>query len=102
MLTKLRDSVMTRRKEITDTVEAGLAPARVSLKLFPVGGDRMRNIKLTLEYEGTNYQGWQVQARGITVQGVIEEKLALITGEKVHLISSGRTDAGVHAIAQVV
>jgi tRNA pseudouridine38-40 synthase len=61
----------------------------------------VRNIKLTIEYEGTNYQGWQVQPRGATVQGVIEEKLTLLAGEKVHLAGSGRTDAGVHAIAQV-
>jgi len=61
----------------------------------------MRNIKLTIEYEGTNYQGWQVQPRGDTVQGAIEEKLSLLTKEKVRLIGSGRTDAGVHAIAQV-
>jgi len=65
------------------------------------GRKPVRNIKLTIEYEGTNYHGWQVQPRGATVQGVIEEKLALLTGAKVHLLSSGRTDAGVHAIAQV-
>jgi tRNA pseudouridine38-40 synthase len=61
----------------------------------------MRNIRLLLEYDGTSYQGWQVQPKGLTVQGVIEEKLALITGETVHLIGSGRTDSGVHAFGQV-
>ena len=61
----------------------------------------MRNIKLLIEYDGTNYQGWQVQPKGPTVQGMIEEKLALITGETVHLIGSGRTDSGVHAFGQV-
>jgi tRNA pseudouridine38-40 synthase len=61
----------------------------------------MRNIRLLMEYDGTNYQGWQVQPKGQTVQGVIEEKLALITGETVHLIGSGRTDSGVHAFGQV-
>jgi tRNA pseudouridine38-40 synthase len=61
----------------------------------------MRNIKLLIEYNGTNYQGWQVQPKGLTVQGMIEEKLALITGEAVHLIGSGRTDSGVHALGQV-
>jgi tRNA pseudouridine38-40 synthase len=61
----------------------------------------MRNIKLLIEYDGTNYQGWQVQREGPTVQGMIEEKLALLTGEPVHLIGSGRTDAGVHAFGQV-
>jgi tRNA pseudouridine38-40 synthase len=61
----------------------------------------MRTIKLTIEYDGTNYIGWQVQSRGSTIQGMIEEKVAFLTGEKVHLIGSGRTDAGAHAIAQV-
>jgi tRNA pseudouridine38-40 synthase len=61
----------------------------------------MRNIRLLIEYDGTNYQGWQVQLEGPTVQGMIEEKLALITGEAVHLIGSGRTDSGVHAFGQV-
>jgi tRNA pseudouridine38-40 synthase len=61
----------------------------------------MRNIKLLIEYDGTNYLGWQVQVRGLTIQGVIEEKLARLTGEKIHLIGSGRTDAGAHALGQV-
>jgi len=62
---------------------------------------RVRTIKLTIEYDGTNYQGWQVQAKGPTVQGTIEEKLNLLTRQKVHLIGSGRTDSGVHALEQV-
>lgn len=61
----------------------------------------MRNIKLLIEYDGTNYLGWQVQAKGLTIQGMIEEKLALLTGETIPLIGSGRTDAGVHALGQV-
>jgi tRNA pseudouridine38-40 synthase len=61
----------------------------------------MRNIKLTIEYDGTNYLGWQVQPKGATIQGLIEEKLTLLTGEPIHLIGSGRTDAGVHALSQV-
>jgi tRNA pseudouridine38-40 synthase len=61
----------------------------------------MRNIKLTIEYDGTHYLGWQVQAKGATIQGKIEEMLKLLTGEKVDLIGSGRTDAGVHAFEQV-
>jgi tRNA pseudouridine38-40 synthase len=61
----------------------------------------MRTIKLLIEYDGTNYQGWQVQPQGPTIQGMIEEKLALLTGETIHLIGSGRTDAGVHAFGQV-
>ena len=61
----------------------------------------MRNIKLTIEYDGKNYLGWQVQPKGPTVQGTIEEQLRRLTRETVHLISSGRTDAGVHAMGQV-
>ncbi len=61
----------------------------------------MRNLKLIIEYDGTNYLGWQIQRQGPTIQGLIEEKLRFITNEEIHLIGSGRTDAGVHAIAQV-
>ena len=61
----------------------------------------MRTIKLLIEYDGTNYQGWQVQPRGPTIQGTLEEKLRLLTGEPIQLIGSGRTDSGVHALGQV-
>lgn len=61
----------------------------------------MRNIKLTIEYDGTNYFGWQIQPKGETIQGVIEERLKKITSEHVHLIGAGRTDSGVHALGQV-
>jgi len=61
----------------------------------------MRTIKLTIEYDGTNYLGWQVQPKGPTIQRVLEETLKKITGEEVRLIGSGRTDAGVHAFGQV-
>jgi tRNA pseudouridine38-40 synthase len=61
----------------------------------------MRNIKLIIEYDGTNYQGWQVQPKGQTIQGILEEKLGLLTGEPVQLFGSGRTDSGVHALGQV-
>jgi tRNA pseudouridine38-40 synthase len=71
------------------------------LKGFTGGGELMRNIKLLIEYDGTHYQGWQVQLKGPTIQGILEEKLSLLTGESIHLISSGRTDAGVHALGQV-
>jgi len=61
----------------------------------------MRNIKLLIEYDGTNYLGWQVQPKGATIQGTLEEKLGLLTGEPVKLSGSGRTDSGVHALGQV-
>ncbi len=61
----------------------------------------MRTIKLVIEYDGTNYLGWQVQPRGLTVQGVIEEKLSILTGEAIRLVGAGRTDSGAHAYGQV-
>ena len=61
----------------------------------------MRNIKLLIEYDGTNYRGWQVQPDGPTIQGMLEEKLSRLTSERIHVIGSGRTDSGVHALGQV-
>lgn len=60
-----------------------------------------RNIKLTIQYDGSRYHGWQRQRDKLTIQGVIEDAIKRITCEKTSLIGSGRTDAGVHAIAQV-
>ncbi len=61
----------------------------------------MRNIMLVVEYDGTNYLGWQKQPQGPTIQDTLEKTLERITGEKVAVIGSGRTDAGVHAFGQV-
>lgn len=61
----------------------------------------MRNIRLLLEYDGTRYHGWQRQADATTIQQTLEEALERLTGQKVALIGSGRTDAGVHALGQV-
>jgi tRNA pseudouridine38-40 synthase len=61
----------------------------------------MKTIRLTIEYDGTNYAGWQIQPNGLTVQEVLESALAKVLGENVRLISSGRTDAGVHARGMV-
>jgi tRNA pseudouridine38-40 synthase len=61
----------------------------------------MRNLKITLQYDGTNYVGWQRQAAGVSIQGLIEEALARIEGGPVTVHGAGRTDAGVHALAQV-
>ena len=58
-------------------------------------------IKLTLGYDGTNYCGWQVQPNGVTIQQILEDALFSLTGERVRITGSGRTDAGVHAIGQV-
>ena len=61
----------------------------------------MRNIKLTIEYDGKDFNGWQKQPNNLNIQGEIERAIEEISGEKVELIASGRTDAGVHALGQV-
>lgn len=64
---------------------------------------RQRNIALEIAYDGTNYSGFQRQnPPNVAVQNILEERLAKIFGEKIEMIGSGRTDAGVHAIGQVV
>ena len=62
----------------------------------------MRNIKLTLAYDGTDFHGWQRQPRLRTVQELLEDALAQLTGTRPETNASGRTDAGVHALGQVV
>ena len=61
----------------------------------------MRNIKLTIEYDGKDFNGWQKQPNKLNIQGEIERAIKEVTGEEVELNASGRTDAGVHAISQV-
>jgi len=61
----------------------------------------VRNIKLTIEYDGTAFHGWQIQPGLETIQGVIRERIAQITQGEANLIGAGRTDAGVHALGQV-
>jgi len=62
----------------------------------------MRNLKLILAYDGADFSGWQVQPDTNTVQGTLASAIGRITGEKVLPQGSGRTDAGVHALAQVM
>jgi tRNA pseudouridine38-40 synthase len=61
----------------------------------------IKNFKITIEYDGTTYHGWQRQKNDRTVQEEIEKALLTITGQDVTLTGSGRTDAGVHAYAQI-
>ena len=61
----------------------------------------MHTYKLTIAYDGTNYSGWQIQANATSIQSLIEEALKILLKEHVPLMGAGRTDAGVHAEAQV-
>jgi tRNA pseudouridine38-40 synthase len=61
----------------------------------------MRNLKLLLAYDGTEFSGWQVQPEAATIQGALASAIGRVTGEKVLPQGSGRTDAGVHALGQV-
>lgn len=61
----------------------------------------MRNIMIVIEYDGTNYHGWQCQRNAVTVQETVVHAIKKITGEEIDLIGSSRTDAGVHAYYQV-
>lgn len=60
-----------------------------------------RNLKLTLSYDGSEFSGWQVQPEASTIQGALASAIGRLTGENVLPQGSGRTDAGVHALAQV-
>lgn len=60
----------------------------------------MRNIKLIIEYNGKNFNGWQKQPNKLNIQGELEKVIGEITGEEIDLIASGRTDAGVHSFGQ--
>ena len=62
------------------------------------GKTPLRRIRLTVAYDGTNYNGWQYQPNGITIEEVLNEALSNLTGEKVRVAGASRTDAGVHAL----
>ena len=61
----------------------------------------MNNYKLLIQYDGTNYFGWQIQSNSVTIQQKVTDAVQIILREKVNLIGSGRTDTGVHALGQV-
>ncbi len=60
-----------------------------------------RNLKITVQYDGTDYVGWQRQATGTSIQGLLEDALEPMAGARITVHGAGRTDAGVHALAQV-
>ena len=94
-------------KSTVSTIVGGFqAPQNDFSELYLKSFDRIyvvmtRNIKLKIEYDGTDFSGWQKQPKLRTVQGEIEDKLNRILQEKIILIGSGRTDVGVHALEQV-
>lgn len=61
----------------------------------------MKRVGLVVAYDGTNYCGWQIQPNGVTVQGVLNDTLSELLGEKIETIGASRTDAGVHALGNV-
>jgi len=61
----------------------------------------MKKIRLLLEYDGTAYHGWQIQREGLTIQGILEDRIFRITGEQSRVTGASRTDAGAHALGQV-
>ena len=69
-------------------------------KLEKVRSFQMFRYQILVEYVGTNFRGWQVQKKGKTIQGLLQEKISKLLKEKIILLGSGRTDTGVHAIEQ--
>ena len=61
----------------------------------------MHNYKIVIEYDGTNFVGWQQQENGQSIQSTLQEALFKLTGENISIFGAGRTDAGVHAYGQV-
>ncbi|HEY0096770.1 MAG TPA: tRNA pseudouridine synthase A, partial [Archangium sp.] len=62
----------------------------------------MPRLKLTLEYDGTHYEGWQLQPNGVSIHARLAQALEQLLGEQVAVVAAGRTDSGVHATGQVV
>ena len=60
----------------------------------------MNRYQILIEYDGTNFIGWQIQPKGKSIQKLIQSKVSKLLKEKIKLVGSGRTDAGVHAIEQ--
>ena len=61
----------------------------------------MKRVGIVVAYDGTNYNGWQIQPNGVTIQGVLNETLSKLLGEKIEVMGASRTDAGVHSLGNV-
>ena len=72
----------------------------LDLKLKKVLSFHMFRYQILIEYEGTNFRGWQIQKKGKTIQGLLEEKISKLLKERIIIFGSGRTDTGVHATEQ--
>jgi tRNA pseudouridine38-40 synthase len=81
--------------------EAGRETGIADVKSHTPNPKSPRTLKLTIAYDGTNYVGWQRQAEGTSIQGLLEDALARFEGSAVTVHGAGRTDAGVHALGQV-
>ena len=91
-----------RRRPLAALSGASPRPApRPCFRCKPGSGLAMPRYRVTLEYDGTPFVGWQVQALGVSVQGRLTEAIGKFSGETVSLRGAGRTDAGVHALGQV-
>ena len=62
----------------------------------------MRNLRMTVAYDGSHYVGWQIQPNGPSVQAVMQQAIHKLTGQDINLLAAGRTDSGVHALGQVI
>ena len=86
----------TNGKDSTDLVRSA-DPSRISPRRVNESDGPLRNIRLTLEFDGTDFYGWQAQTSQRTIQGEMERAIQKVTGESVRVTGCSRTDAGVHA-----
>lgn len=84
-----------------DLVETGKEPPEPPLARVPGGYASMRSLRLVIEYDGTEFSGWQVQPGRPTIQGILVELCGKILREPIRIVGASRTDAGVHALGQV-
>lgn len=89
-------SSFRRQKKVgkhASRVETGIREER--------NGIKVKRVRLTVAYDGTNYRGWQVQPNGITIEQVLNEKLSALLGEEIVVTGASRTDSGVHSLGNI-